>query len=459
MWKVSGARVSIPEELASEHAIGAKNPLKSTLRRHTGRVRCEFLHMYSSTRSLHVAIALGIAFIPPALAAQQPVGSRPGVTLTEAIALALRQNPDVLIARTIVDSARSEHRITGALPNPTLSGNPNTPYQYAASIALDLSPGRFYRSRAAMFGVNASEADRNDAVRQITLSVARAFFDVLLAQEKRQLAADRRDAVRQLLAADSVRYRSGDVALHNLVRSELEMARSDAEVARAEVAVQLDRGLLQGLLGIAHPDTAFTAIGSLDYQRLDAGSDSLVRLALSRRPDLSASHQRVEQSRMAQRSASSLLVPTPVLSYVRQYAGPFDNGRYYSLGLSFELPSLNLFGGQRDRAAAGGEAARLAYRRVEIQLDRDVTTALAEFHIQRALVERFQSGLLTRVNESVNAVRYAYARGANSLLEVLDAVRSQQDVRTDYYAALHDYWVSVYSLNAAVGTDVFAVVR
>jgi outer membrane protein TolC len=56
------------------------------------------------------------------------------------------------------------------------------------------------------------------------------------------------------------------------------------------------------------------------------------------------------------------------------------------------------------------------------------------------------------VEQNVQATRYAYSRGAASLLEVLDALRAQQDVTTDYSTSLHDYWVSVYALRAVMST-------
>ena len=45
----------------------------------------------------------------------------------------------------------------------------------------------------------------------------------------------------------------------------------------------------------------------------------------------------------------------------------------------------------------------------------------------------------------------AYLLSQWSLLEVLDALRAQQDVMTDYYTALHDYWIAVAVLRAAQG--------
>ena len=398
-----------------------------------------------------------VAFVIIAIATSHSALSQQGVTLPEATAAALRDNPDARIARAAIDSARGERRIASALPNPTLSGTPNTPYQYGVSLPLDITPSRFYRTRAASIASDATVLDRSDVLRQLRLSVARAFFDVLLAQERRTLALDRRAAVLQVLAADSARVRAGDTPARNLVRSEVELARADAEHARADVDVQAARGALQALMGVSQPDTAFVAIGSLEYRRFATPPVSLADLALRNRADFLAAQQRARGSRESQRLAASLVLPTPVVSYVRQYTAPFESGHFYSFGLSFDLPLLNLRGGERARAAAGVASAQFARDRTAIAVQRDVAAADAEFRIQRALVERYESGLLRRMDEGLGAVRYAYARGASSLLDVLDAVRSSAEVRSDYVTALHDYWVSVYALTAAAGIDVFGV--
>lgn len=77
----------------------------------------------------------------------------------------------------------------------------------------------------------------------------------------------------------------------------------------------------------------------------------------------------------------------------------------------------------------------------------------SKYRTQRRLVQRFESGLLTRTDADVEATRYAYTHGAASLLDVLDAVREPQDLRSDYFNALHDYWVSTFTLAAAIGTE------
>jgi cobalt-zinc-cadmium efflux system outer membrane protein len=404
--------------------------------------------------------ALGLLTASTAVPAQAPsVPVRPavGITLPDAIQRALRENPDVLVSRATVDSAAAERRIAAAFPNPVLAGLPNSPYQYSATLALDVTPQRYYRTRTASLGAAAVSFDQHDVDRQVALAVAHSFFDALLGEEKLRLAVAHRDAIAQILRADSARFEAGDVPALSLARSEVELVRAEADLGRQRGEVRAGRLALQTAIGSAHADTEFTAIGSLEYRESRLNDDSVLATARSRRPDLLAARQRVTQSESAQRAAASLLFPTPALSYVRQTTGPFDNGHFYSFGLSFELPSLNTYRGERERSAAGASAAGVNARRADAQVERDVVAALAEYNAQRELVERYRAGLLAKVDSGVAAVQYAYSRGAASLLEVLDAVRARQDVRTEYLAALHDYWVSVYTLDAAAASDVVSV--
>jgi outer membrane protein TolC len=112
-----------------------------------------------------------------------------------------------------------------------------------------------------------------------------------------------------------------------------------------------------------------------------------------------------------------------------------------------------MYRGQRDRAEAAGRAARDIERRALAQVEREVVAATADLGEKRSLVERYRGGLLIKVDSSVEAVRYAYARGAATLLEVLDAVQVQQQVRGDYLQALRDYSAARYALATATGSS------
>jgi cobalt-zinc-cadmium efflux system outer membrane protein len=380
-------------------------------------------------------------------------------TLRDVLGVALRQNPDIVAARLRTDSAHGEQRIARAIPNPVVNSAPNQPWQYTVSIPLDVTPQRFLRTRAAARGSDAALADVADVTRQVTFTVRQAFYDVLLAEQSRQLADERREIFHQLLVADSVRLRSGDVPLREVTKAELELARADADVLRADAQVHSSRLALQLLMGIAIPDTSFTVTGALVYQPVIIPEDSLTAFAAAFRPDLRAARERTAQSAAISRLASMMWVPLPELTYSYQHGGSFapgdlfTNGSSYALGFGFTLPLFYWNGGEREKGRAGLQAAQLVTTRTQAQVANDIATAVDALRSARDLAERYEGGLLERARAVLETARYAYGTGAISLLELQDAIATWSETRSDYYTDLHDYWVSVYAVERAVGRD------
>lgn len=374
-----------------------------------------------------------------------------GLTLDEGVRIALARNSDLQIARAATDSARGQRSTARAIPNPTLVSIPGSPSQFGLTFPLDVGPQRLARVRAADRGVAAAIADRDDATRQIVLDVQRAFYDVLLADEVRAIVRARRDVVSQVARTDSERVRAGDLAERVLVRGEVEVVRADADLARAGLDAQRARLALGALLGETAPDTARVIDGTLDYEPVALPDTSELAAALARRPDVIAAETRVAQSRDLVSLARASLVPVPELSLLRQTGQPFPSGRSYAVGVGLELPLLNLYAGERKRAAAGERASEIAAARTRSSAARDAVAAIAAAQVQRALVERYEHGLTERMQANLDASRYAYEHGATSLLEVLDALRAFQDALSDHATALHDYWLSVRTLEAALG--------
>ncbi|HEY0780315.1 MAG TPA: TolC family protein [Gemmatirosa sp.] len=413
---------------------------------------CSRLSAVRVCRGAALVVACAAAAVPRASSAQQPLRARV-VTLPAALAAALRGNPDLVTARLREDSAQGERRIAAAVPNPTLGVVPNVPTQYSISEPIDLTPARLFRTRAARLGADATRLDEADARRTVSYAVRQGFYDVLLAQALRDVAAEQREALRQVLAADSVRLRDGDVPAQNVVRSELELARSDAALARATAQVHVTRLALQQLMGVATPDTGLGAAGTLRFVAVPVDTAGLRATALRERPDLRSAGLRVAQSRAFVSTARAQLVPIPEVSYVTQRHQRFDNGHFYSFGVGATLPFPYFFSGERARARAGLAAAQVAADRARLQVETDAATALDQYQASRALAERYEAGLLAKARQSVATARYAYRAGAISQLELLDALRTDADTRADYYNAVHDYWVGVFAVERAAGVE------
>jgi len=406
-------------------------------------------------RSPIVVLAL-LAFAAGAASAQ---AASPALTLDDALAKALTSNADVRLARLRADSSRAEVRIARSYTNPTLGIAPNNPWQYSVAAPLDVGPQRTYRVRTANDGTAAALHDVRDTERTIRFAVRAAFFDLLLADTLRSIAREQHAIFRDLLAADSNRVRAGDVPERNLVKSELELAKSDADVARADASVRAARLALQLAMGVARPDTGLRVIGSLAMRPLDAiaalptafyaPDDSTI----ARRPDVQAARVRTQASEDSRRFARSLLVPVPELTLVQQRDEPFPNGQHYAIGVGAQLPVWNWFSGEHERADASVEQSRVSEERVRVQAITEIISAFDQLRASEQLAKKLDAGLLEKARNALETARFAYTSGAISYVEFLDAVRTDGEIRADAATAAHDYWVSVYAVLRAIGSE------
>jgi len=411
---------------------------------------------------VRAASALAAALVISAGTARAQGPSPPAPTLHDVVTFALTRNADVVTARLHIDSAHAERRIARSFTDPVGSVIPGVPFQYGLATDVDIGPGRWYRIRAASQGFTATRYDYNDVARQVAFNVRQGYLDLLLADALATVATDERDILHTLLVADSARLRNGDIPQSEVVTSELNLARAESGVAKAQVGVRAARIQLQLLMGVPTPDTGFRVAGTLRFESVDLPvdhPDSLVAVATEARPDLKSADEKLDQSRSIREETGWLLLPTPNVGLTWQpqqpYPGAFPFGRnsHFTLALGMPVPLWNWYGGERERATAGVGVARVAANETERQVVSDVIRAADSLRSAEVLAKRYQGGLLDKTNQAVQTARYAYQRGAISLLDLLDAIRTNQDIRTEYLTAVHDYWVAAFGVDRAVGRD------
>jgi cobalt-zinc-cadmium efflux system outer membrane protein len=384
----------------------------------------------------------------------QPLAPQSALTLDQVLARALQENPDVRLARLRSDSSRAEVRIARSYANPEFAVAPNNPWQYSIAAPFDIGPQRTYRVRTAGDGAAAAGHDVRDTERQIRFAVRSAFYDLVLADTLREITRAQHDIIRELLTADSARVRAGDIPERNLIKSELELAKADADFSRADAAVRAARIALQATMGAARLDTGFRVRGSLVPRPLPALAAAFTDSTVARRSDVLAAQVRTQASEDAKRFATSLLVPVPGLLLVQQRDEPFPNGQHYAFGLSTQLPVWNWFSGERERADASVRQSRVSEQRVRVLASAEVASAYDQFRAAELLAQKMNGAMLDKARAALETARFAYAAGAISYVELLDAVRTYGEIRADAATAGHDYWVSAYAVAHALDQEV-----
>jgi cobalt-zinc-cadmium efflux system outer membrane protein len=195
----------------------------------------------------------------------------------------------------------------------------------------------------------------------------------------------------------------------------------------------------------------FDAVGDLAYVKRDASLDDLKQQALASRADLLAAQSSVKQSRDA-----AVLEHKNAARDVEGDAGYVHNfpGNTVGVGMSIDLP---IHDKNQGNIAHAEVAARQA---VEVEVATrygvltDVTNAYAALQTSAKVVDLFQSGYLDQSKQSLDISNFVFQRGAGSLLDLLDAERTDRATQLAYRQALAAYLTSVRQINFAVGRQV-----
>lgn len=391
-------------------------------------------------------------------------------TLSENDALTLfyQRNLDLIAAKYNIERARAQQIIDAAIPNPVISWDVTEISRRAdfkhlgpATIVridqLIVTAGkRRLRMEGSALAAQAAEQDLRDAIRTFSNTVRHAFYSLLLAQKTGELAQDNRARFEEILRANHLRVKTGDIAESDFLRIEVEGLKVQSDLDNAMASVKQARAELAVLLG--WPDNARGLVAQNAWLEpkdsgQDRGEDALIEKAIDQRPDLQAAKLRIEQSEKALELARRVRIPDVTIG--ADYSNdPSNNVRNsYGLGISIPLPIFYRQKGEIGQAVVDLNSAKLDFQRAEQSIHSDVVSSLAVLSSADAIVKRFRQEVLKRIETIRKTAEFAYSRGATSILDLLEAERNYKALMLEYYNALNSRSTAYADLLKAVGEE------
>jgi len=423
--------------------------------------------------------AIGLTGWSFLLAAARLVGQEPPqagapaqpLQVSEVIHAAMSSSPPVKAAQARVSAANGSRRSAGALPNPVftyqlenaafpgqdLPGGIGSESSYLATLPLEPLYQRGPQVRRGDEQVRAAEADLTAARRQAGLEAARAFYEVALAQIAADGAEDVRRRLESVASLNRGRVREGATAEADLIRTQIELDRAEAEAvtqriqfsrAWASLKPFLDSSTAVRVRGPEPPRVEVADGGANDSALPDLAR--LIATSRTTRPDLLAARARVAAARAETGYQRALTL--------RQVGATFGTKRVSGvntmvLGVSLPVPLFNQNGGEVDRANGERLAAEQELEWAERRAIAEIEAAYEAAHLLRKQVAKFQGRFLQRAEEARRIALAAYQEGAVTLLQVLDASRTLAESRLIYYRTLFGERQSRLELSVAVGAD------
>jgi len=389
------------------------------------------------------------------------------LSLGEALALFLKQNLDLLIAKYGIESNKGQQITARLLPNPTLQvgnvasftqgNNPATTGAITSQVQqlFETAGKRGFRVESAAYGVQSSEADFEDAVRQLSFAVKDAYFRVQLAQRRLALAEENRDRFARILDVNTIRFKKGYIAEIDLIRIRLQMVDFQSQVIGAIQEAESARADLRQLLRIS-AGTRVELTTELDYRRVDPDIGKLRFAAIQMRPDIRSKRSSFSQREADLKLAKAYRFPDVTVGAGYSVQGPRgpDNQQMGLLNFGVPLPLFNRNQGAIVQAEVAVQSAQADLDKTVNQAENEIEVAHHNLLQSRRLVEAYLAGVLDDARSTFTIVERAYERGGATILDLLDAARTSRTIQQNFIEALFSYQHNLFQLESAVGQEV-----
>ena len=377
-------------------------------------------------------------------------------------------NINFLVEKYNIDIANANIKAAKVFPDPSLSleGANNQEqtlkmgYSFGAGLEYNLELGG---KRKARIGLVQSEAELaeylvEDYFRNLRADATLAY---LFALKQKQLFDIQKSSYQQMLElahADSIRFKLGSITEIDAKQSKLEANTMLNDVLNSKGELQnalIQLCLLQGDKQLMLPDSL---TGELKFLKQEFDILSLITMARNNRADLQAaltskeiSHRNLKLAKANRAIDLGLNLGVTHNSKVRNEIAPAPAYTSISAGISIPLKFSNINKGEINAAKLEILQSEANYEATELRIQSEVMQAYNKYKIACQQVEQFNKGLLHDAKTIFQKKVYSYERGETSILEVLNAQRTYNDIQVNYNETLYDCAAALIELERACG--------
>ncbi|MGH8003295.1 MAG: TolC family protein, partial [Limisphaerales bacterium] len=342
---------------------------------------------------------------------------KPALSLEEAVALALKQNPEILAAQRQIDQARGRKSQAFSLDQPELSfrwekipsgGSFRQAGDRIIGIGqnLEFPPKLFLKRSAAGRDVDIAFEDLGRVQALVTARVKKAYYQVFYQQKILESLEFTSGLLQQFQEATLSKYQAGSLAYFEVVRARVEAAKTQNEIiaARAElVSARTDFNLILGRAG----SEDFELTDKPSFALYDKSKEETVRELLQKSRSLKIAQLAKEREGRNLQLARWGLMPDLKLEggFGSEAGGDFRP----SVGIGFSLP-LWWWGpkGAITENRAAFQVSQIRETALNRILSGEIERAYTLLKAAENQLSLFEKSLLKEVDEELKAGINAY---------------------------------------------------
>lgn len=397
--------------------------------------------------------------------AQDQVTVPEQLTLTDALQLAMKNNPILLRDRQNLAIANANVRQAKQRPNPefdvssesypVFESSPgsfwnNQELTFRAGQTIETAGKRSKRTRVVQQELQATGSDVQNTEREVRLEVKRQYFSVVLAKAQLFLAREILKQFDAVIRLNEARFKQGEISGLDMNRVRAERLRFYTDVLDSDLQLRNSKTALLEVLGAHDLTLKFDVAEALAPSVRPIQLNELQQLALQGRPDLLAAQQRLERDRREVELQRAEAVPnvTPSFGYKRDFGV-----NTAAFGITLPIPLFNRNQGGIGRATAQVEQQRYEVTRSLLAVQREVQQGYQTLETQAERLRALEQEYVPVAKKTHETAQESYRLGALDLIGLLDAERVYRETLRAYNLALFDYRIAFFQLEASVGKE------
>ncbi len=408
-------------------------------------------------------------FQPQGLA-QNDLAATNTLALTDAKRIAFERNWDLLAAKSGIDAAQAQLIIAKEFPNPTASvstakignrensttlGNGLWERNYdsiaAVSQLIEIGGKRHNRQVAARAGVAAARAGFLDARRLLDQGVTKTYVAAVLAGDNARILNESAGFLRHEADLAEVKFKAGAISDSDKKQIEISAEQFELQAKSADAAAVQARIAVEILLGVKQPKGNWTPADSLDQLIVTLVTVTNELKLEAARPDVIAAEANLRSSTANLKLQKAMRIPDPTILVGAEHNPPGGGPPVdtFNIGVSFPLPLWSRNGGNIKAAEAAHDQAEIALEKAEAQMMADIANAESEYNEASQRWQCYRDQTVPKSAKVRDSVAFAYEKGDASLVDLLEAERTDNDVRLAAAQAQADTASATADLKAA----------
>jgi len=385
------------------------------------------------------------------------------LSLNEAINIALKNNPDIVIGKQKIEGANAKFKNGISLPQPNISLS----YEYIpdgmglkdyGEKTFEINQSFEFPTRYFLKGsrlnkdIQIAETDFELSKLNLISRIKSAYYKVVCKILSLKIASDNLQIAEDFQVKSQIRYNVGEGTNLELLTAKVQKTEADNNIETAKYELKTSVSELQLAMGFpGNNEFSYNLTDSLFYNKYNFTLESLVESAKYNNPKLKIADLSLNASSIEKSLAWQSLLPNFNFSYYRQSLG--GNFDFYGFSFGISLPVWFMFdhNGKIQEATVNMKIAETEKKSLYNSIMTELKNDYLDFRNKERELLLYQSDLLSQAEEVYRTAKVSYEQGEANYLLFLEAKKTLISAKNNYINSLYLYNLAFIELEQTTG--------